>query len=102
MGLAEGRPIRSRSDGVMHKASSVARQWIGQGMLALNDSWTGYGRPAMSGVRMGHGTDRDGISILRLTFDSKIFLTDAILLLTVGTLSASAFSAGLGSADIVT
>ena len=22
-----------------------------------------YGRPAVSGVRMGHGTDRDGISI---------------------------------------
>ena len=102
MGLAEGRPIRSRSDGVMHKASSVARQWIGQGMLALNDSWTGYGRPAISGVRMGHGTDRDGISILRLTFDSEIFLTGAVLSLKVGVMNASAYVPCLGTVDDAT
>ena len=56
----------------------------------------------MSGVRTRHGTDRDGTSILVLTFDSEIFLTGAVLSLNVGAMNASAYVPRLGTVDGVT
>ena len=56
----------------------------------------------MSGVRTRHGTDRDGTSILVLTFDFEIFLTGAVLSLNVGAINASAYAPCLGTVDGVT
>ena len=50
----------------MGSCGTQARQHgnaLGQGKPSLSDSLTGYGWPAVSGVRVGYGTDRDGISI---------------------------------------
>ena len=93
--------MRSTSDGVMRDASSTARQRIGQGELALSNSQTGYGQPA-GGVRMEYCTNRDVIGTLRLTLDTDIFSTGAVLSWPVGALSAAVSSAGSGTADIIT
>ena len=86
---------------LMRNASSTARQRIGQGKPSLSDSQTGYGRPAVSGVRMS--TDRTGTSSAsRLTFDSAVFLIGVVCLSSVGASGASAISLGLATVGTVT